>query len=170
MEGPTSARTLSMLAAAGLMVLGLVMPARALAHAPVRPDPARTPGAINAEVSQDNIFETICVRGWTRTVRPPEQYTYHLKVQQLRDWGYADRETRDYEEDHLIPLELGGSPTSPNNLWPEPWAGEWGARTKDRLENRLHWLVCHGRLSLDEARHAIATNWIAAYREYIGER
>lgn len=60
-----------------------------LAQAPTRPDPSRTPGAINPDVTQTNIYETICVRGWTRTVRPPEDYTYQLKREQLRKWGYA---------------------------------------------------------------------------------
>ena len=53
------------------------------------PDPALTPGAINPAVTQDDIQSTICVRGWTRTVRPPERYTYRLKRQQIRAYGYA---------------------------------------------------------------------------------
>lgn len=141
----------------------------ASAQAPARPDPSRTPGAIDPAVTQANAGATICVRGWTRTVRPPEEYTYRLKREQLRDWGYSDRQSRDYEEDHLIPLELGGSLTSPQNLWPEPWSGPWGAHVKDRLENYLHQQVCAGRMPLDEARREIARDWIATYREYLGE-
>ena len=59
---------------------------------------------------------------------------------------------------HLVPLELGGSPASPRNLWPEPHhvAGGWGSYRKDRLENRLNHLVCRGRITLAVARHAIA--------------
>ena len=77
---------------------------------------------------------------------------------------------RDYEEDHLISLELGGSPSSPRNLWPEPHhvIGGWGSYTKDKLENRLHSMVCHGQISLAEAQHEIATDWIAAYKRDIG--
>ena len=69
---------------------------------------------------------------------------------------------------HLIPLELGGSPTSPLNLWPEPHrvVGGWGSYRKDRLENRLNHLVCSGRLTLRAAQRAIAANWIAADRRY----
>ena len=141
----------------------------ARAQVPARPDPSRTPGAINTNVTQANIYETICVRGWTRTVRPPEDYTYRLKREQLRDWGYSDQQSRDYEEDHLIPLELGGSPTSPRNLWPEPQRGLWGAHLKDRLESYLHEEVCAGRIHLDEAQKEIAADWIGAYRKYMGE-
>lgn len=141
----------------------------AFAQAPTRPDPSRTPGAINPEVTQATIYETICVRGWTRTARPPEEYTYRLKREQLREWGYEDQETRDYEEDHLIPLELGGSPTSPQNLWPEPWDGPWGAHVKDRLENYMHEQVCAGAMSLQEAQSEISEDWIAAYHKYLGD-
>jgi hypothetical protein len=89
---------------------------------PALPDPARTPGALNPEVTQETIGATICVRGWTRTVRPPQQYTHALKRQQIREFGYADRKLGDYEEDHLVPLGLGGAPYDPRNLWPEPHA------------------------------------------------
>ena len=133
------------------------------------PDPSRTPGALNPAVTQRDIYSTICVRGWTRTVRPPESYTERLKREQIRQYGYRDRWLRDYEEDHLVPLELGGSPASPRNLWPEPHhvAGGWGSYRKDRLENRLNQLVCRGRITLAVARRAIARNWIGAYRRFM---
>ena len=134
------------------------------------PNPALTPGALNPAVTQQTIETTICVRGWTRTVRPPESYTEPLKRAQITQYGYTNRWLRDYEEDHLVPLELGGSPSSPQNLWPEPHdaLGGWGSYAKDRLENRLRELVCRGQLPLGTARAAIATNWITAYRRYLG--
>ena len=129
-----------------------------------------TPGALNGAVTQANIRRTICVRGWTRTVRPPEWYTERLKRRQIREYGHTDRRLRDYEEDHLVPLELGGSPSSPRNLWPQPRhvMGGWGSHAKDRLESRLNHLVCRGRLSLASARRRIAMDWIAAYRRFLG--
>jgi hypothetical protein len=110
------------------------------------PDPRRTPGAVNPAVTQANIDSTICVQGWTRTVRPPERYTESLKRQQMREYGYTDHHLSDFEEDHLIPLELAGALADPRNLWPEPHVapGGWGSRRKDYLENRLHRLVCEG--------------------------
>ena len=152
-------------APASVSPVALTEPLRSL------PDPARTPGAINAAVTQDDIDATICVRGWTRTVRPLERYTYELKRRQIRAWGYADRRLGDYEEDHLVPLELGGSPDDPRNLWPEPRAAAdgWGADRKDELEGALNDLVCSGRLPLSEAQRAIAADWIAAYRRYVGD-
>ena len=114
------------------------------------PNGRRTPGSLNASVTQRNIRSTICRTGYTSTVRPSSSYTTSLKVQQL-DSGYAfhgDLSTRDYEEDHLIALEIGGAPNDARNLWPEPYADSDGARTKDLVENQLHDLVCSGRLSL----------------------
>ncbi|HKC28521.1 MAG TPA: hypothetical protein VKB75_10970, partial [Jatrophihabitans sp.] len=80
----------------------------------VLPDHAVTPGATDPHVTQGNIHSTICVPGYTATVRPPSSYTTTLKINQLAA-GYAfhgDQRTGDYEEDHLISLELGGSPSS----------------------------------------------------------
>ena len=68
------------------------------------PDPGLTPGALNPAVTEATIDTTICVRGWTRSVRPPAEYTEALKRRQIREYGYADRRLRSYEEDHLIPL------------------------------------------------------------------
>jgi hypothetical protein len=72
-----------------------------------------------------------------------------------------------YEEDHLISLELGGNPTDPDNLWPEPWFGNWNARDTDTLENTLHRLVCHGDLSLRDAQRAISVEWVNAYKQFV---
>lgn len=162
-----------------LLLTFLVLPALALAwdhYASVLPvsealpDRALTPGALNPAVTQADIRQTICVRAWTRTVRPPEWFTERLKRRQVREYGYADRRLRDYEEDHLVPLELGGSPASPRNLWPEPHqvVGGWGSYAKDRLENRLNHLVFREQLTLASARRQIATNWIAAYGRFLG--
>jgi hypothetical protein len=71
-----------------------------------------------------------------------------------------------YEIDHLVSLELGGS-NATTNLWPEHYYDPWGARTKDRLENKLHELVCSGQLSLVSAQQQEAANWIKAYRRYV---
>jgi hypothetical protein len=129
-------------------------------------------GAINLAVTQKTIGETICTRGWTRMVRPPIQYTEELKRQQIHTFAYDDRRLSHYEEDHLIPLGLGGAPSDPRNLWPEPRISpdSWGADRKDEVEFVLNQLVCSARLPLREAQRAIATDWIAAYRRYVGSR
>jgi hypothetical protein len=156
-------------AAAAILVLATLLASGARAHSSL-PDASTTPGAINPAVTRKIIDHTICARGWTRMVRPPVQYTEVLKRQQIRTLGYDDRRLSHYEEDHLIPLGLGGAPADPRNLWPEPRISPdgWGADRKDEVEFALNQLVYSGRLPLREAQRAIATNWIAAYRRYIG--
>lgn len=126
------------------------------------PDPVCTPGVADARVSQANIAVTICVSGYTTKVRPSSRYTDALKLQQIKAYGYADTNPADYEEDHLIPLELGGDPTNPGNLWPEPLEGAYPAARKDGVENSLHNKVCAGLVTLAAAQEAIARNWESA--------
>lgn len=139
---------------------------------PGEPNPALTPGAVNPSVTPATLGATICHRGWTATVRPPSSYTTGLKRTQIVEYGYADHRLSSYEEDHLIPLELGGAPRDPRNLWPEPYSATLpdgtpvGARVKDQLENRLNDLVCGGDMPLATAQHLIATDWVAAWQRY----
>jgi hypothetical protein len=117
-----------------------------------------TPGAADPNVTQANVAQTICVSGYTKTIRPPVSYTDHLKAQQMAQYGFTDA-PRLHEEDHLISLELGGAPSDPKNLWPEPGASP---NPKDKVENFLHDAVCAGRVPLVEAQQRIATNWKTA--------
>lgn len=122
------------------------------------PDPTCTPGVTNLNVTQDNIHQTICVSGYTKTIRPPVSYTSKLKSEQMSEYGYTDS-IHAHEEDHLISLELGGSPDDPKNLWPEPHASP---NPKDKVENYLHAAVCAGRIALHDAQVRVATNWTTA--------
>lgn len=137
----------------------------------IYPDAQRTPGFANPDITQENLQDTLCNSHWsTKSIRPPERYTEQLKIQQIREYGYADTSLRDYEEDHLIPLEVGGNPTDPRNLWPEPYQTsipDGGARFKDKVENYFHEQVCAGRVPLAQAQHEIATDWYRVYRDEI---
>ena len=129
-----------------------------------------TPGALNKTVTQDNIKTTVCKSGWTATIRPTVSYTNKLKDTQLQTtyksytltWG---EKASAYEEDHLISLQLGGDPSDPKNLWPEPYAGN-NARKKDVTETALKRLVCDGTLKLKDAQQAIL-DWPSAYKKYV---
>lgn len=141
------------------------------------PNPKLTPGALSSAVTQANIDETICrPGGYTKSVRPPERYTEKLKGRLIRAYGYEQQvggtayRYGNYELDHLVPLSIGGSPDSPKNLWPEPHVvqGGWGSYAKDRLELKIHDLVCAHQLSLAQAQSMMATNWVAAYKRLIG--
>jgi len=71
-----------------------------------------------------------------------------LKIRQLREYRLLGSPSL-YQEDHLISLELGGHPTDPRNLWPEPYPR---AARVDTIENELNAAVCGGSLSLADAQ------------------
>ena len=130
----------------------------------VLPDPTCTPGALNQDVTQDNIRETICRSGYTATIRPVVSYTNKLKKEQIQEYGFNDTSMKDYEEDHFISLELGGSPDSPLNLWPEPHGSP---NEKDKVENYLHQQICNGSITLQEAQKEISTDWYTVYKNIL---
>ena len=117
----------------------------------VLPDPTLTPGVLNLKVRQSTIKKTICKSGWTKKIRPRVGYTNALKIQQMVLYGETDLPSN-YEEDHFIPLELGGAPTNPKNLWPEP-RGQ--SKNSDPLETLLKRKVCNGLMNLAKARAQI---------------
>ena len=98
-------------------------------------------------MTQATIATTICVPGFSSSIRPPSDYTSQLKVEQMRTYGLGGSPS-DYQEDHLISLELGGHPTDPRNLWPEPYPR---AADVDRLE-QLHARVCSREMTLHDAQ------------------
>lgn len=134
------------------------------------PDPGCTPGALNPQVTQATLYSTICRSGYASSIRPPESVTEPEKQGSASAYGYTGSfSTGEY--DHLVPLELGGDPNDPANLWIEPNDNPNATSTsnaKDILENRLNNLVCSGQLPLATAQEAIASNWVTAYRTYVG--
>ena len=136
----------------------VVSPAADQTGAPLLPDAKMTPGA-TLPVTKDDI----CVPGYTKKVR---NVPASVKKQVYAEYGIASHRPGDYEVDHLISLELGGS-NSVKNLWPQSYKTQpWNARVKDALENEMHSEVCDGRLDLAKAQHDIATDWITAYKKY----
>ncbi|MGH7203176.1 MAG: hypothetical protein ACREHC_01890 [Candidatus Levyibacteriota bacterium] len=125
------------------------------------PDPNCTPGAVNPDVNESDLDQTICHPGYSQTIRPPSSYTNKLKKAQIAAYGYTDGSTKKYEEDHFISLELGGSPTDPKNLWPEPHGSP---NEKDKVENYLHKEICNRTITLQEAQQEITTNWYTIYQ------
>lgn len=111
-----------------------------------------TPGVVNADVKPGSLAATICKHGWTSTIRPPSSYTDNLKVEQMKVYRRRGSPS-DYQEDHLISLELGGDPTDPKNLWPEPRPR---AEKVDGIENDLNDAICSGSMSLSEAQRRIS--------------
>ena len=124
-----------------VVLIACVLMSLSAAHAGDLPDYELTPGVTNPAVTQENIGRTVCVKGYTKTIRPPTNYSNSLKKKQILEYHYSDTNPRDYEEDHLIALSIGGAPYDPRNLWPEPRRSEWNAAKKDQLEFVMYKLV-----------------------------
>lgn len=155
----TNTKRLRILGLLGLALTLLTQLAIAF-EPPIVPDPAKTPGDV---LTTDT--GKICTKGYTKTVRDVPEF---LKDQIYRSYGILERKPGEYEIDHLISLELGGS-NSARNLWPESYETQpLNAHTKDKLENRMHSLICDGKLDLKQAQEEIAKDWKAAYVKYIG--
>jgi hypothetical protein len=125
------------------------------------PDRRCTPGAVlpNATTAE------ICVAGYSTSVR---NVPYREKRAVYAEYRITRHTRGQYEVDHLISLELGGSNVIAN-LWPETARPVPGFHQKDAVENYLHDQVCAGTMTLAAARRIIATNWLAEYRKLRGE-
>jgi hypothetical protein len=140
---------------------------RAMAGQHDLPDPMLTPGKAFPGVTANKV----CEPGYSRSVRHVSET---VRKQVFAAYGLAGNhvgycEGREgCELDHLIPLDLGGS-NDPGNLWPQSYDSKpWNAHLKDHLERTLHALVCSGKLSLSEAQQAMSSNWIDAFKRYVG--
>ena len=119
-------------------------------------DKACTPGDIFRDATKDQI----CVPGYAGSVRNVTQST---KTKVYNAYGVKTHTACQYEVDHLVSLQLGGS-NDISNLWPEPATPKPGFHEKDRVENYLHDQICKGNISLHQAQIDIATNWLAVYQ------
>jgi hypothetical protein len=150
------------------LAFAILLSAETAAIADDLPNPQLTPGDADPSVSASDLCPTAST-SVRRNVSAAE------KAQVFKEYGLVGNHTgycenddpHGCEVDHLISLELGGS-NDIRNLWPQPYAGTiWNAHAKDRLENRLHAMVCNGEISLQDAQREIATDWVAAYRKYL---
>jgi hypothetical protein len=129
------------------------------------PDRRCSPGAYYSGLTR----AVICSAGFrTSTIRNvPQSEKYAVE----REYGLTARlYGRTLEIDHIVSLELGGS-NDIANLYPEeatlPGHAP-GYHVKDKLENKLHAMVCAGQISLRSAQRGIASNWEKLYRKVFG--
>ena len=128
----------------------------------VLPNPRCTPGKTDPRVTQANIQQTVCVPGYTATVRPPVSVSDAMKQKMAVLQGIVPFDPAQYEGDHLIPLCAGGFPGSlddTNNFWDEPRSGTNNASNKDAVEASTCKAICAGQLTLEQAQQAFATDW-----------
>ena len=79
-----------------------------------RKEPA---GALSNTVFPDNIRQTICLSDWMEKVALKRDVAEKTKIQLMKERGIRDDQSN-YILDYLVPLELGGSATDHDNLWP----------------------------------------------------
>lgn len=128
-------------------------------RAPILPDPKLTPGDTLDVAPRD-----FCTPGYSKKVRDVPA-SVKRKVYEL--YGIRKRQPGEYEIDHLIPLQLGGS-NAIGNLWPHSrYLPRWHARMKTAVGQEMHRRVCRGELDYEVAQREIAHNWIAAYKKYM---
>ncbi len=120
------------------------------------PDTNCTPGAVFTNVTEAEV----CTPGYTKSVR---NVPVSEKNEVYNEYSIVTHTAGQYEVDHYISLELGGS-NEITNLWPEPAEPRPGFHEKDVVENYLHEQVCAGKLTLTQAQQQIATDWLAVYR------
>jgi hypothetical protein len=119
-------------------------------------DSACTPGAVFPDVTA----EQVCRPGYSSSVRNvPAAVSRGVYAA----YGIAKRTAGEYEVDHLVPLEIGGS-NDIANLWPEAAEPRPGFHEKDVVENYLHAQVCTGNMRLIDAQRSVATNWVDVYQ------
>lgn len=116
-----------------------------------------TPGDILPNATK----EQVCKSGYASSVRHVMTST---KNKVYAAYGITHHTTGQYEVDHLVSLELGGS-NDISNLWPEAASPKPGFHEKDKVENYLHDQVCSGAISLQQAQIEIATNWLNVYNQ-----
>ncbi len=149
------------------------------------------PGAINPAVTADNLDQTICNKTlfdkhgapvpvgndgkplkpgftWVHLQRPSTGYTNKIKFALMAAAGISRSDSAKYELDHLWSIEAGGSPTDPRNLWLQPYVNPYGAKLKDRLENRIHDRICARATTIEQGGHDLTFDWIEAYAAILG--
>ena len=143
------------------MIALLAVAAAGQARADDLPDRGMTPGGV---ASTD--ATKVCKRAYVKNLKPVPPT---VVTQVYKEYGIQHPDPSDYEIDQLVSLDLGGS-NDIFNLWPQSTRTKpWNAALKNRLEKRLRQLVCSGKLSLLEAQSALATDWTAAYKRWIGD-
>lgn len=118
------------------------------------PNRTLTPGAVLPDVTTAQL----CVKGYSRTVRPVGGEWYELKHAAFSRYGFS-RLVRGYTGDHLVPIEIGGDPRNLANIWPEP---NTDAHRKDYVEDAAQILVCRHGYPLAEMQRRFEMDWRTA--------
>ncbi len=154
------------LAAAGAAFLAVIVAVLVIFGGTVNAEGPKPRSGITPGETRPITLEEVCLYSGAEVISHDVPEAMRQKV--FAAYGIKSAQINQFEVDYLITPDLGGS-KSIRNLWPQPYSAQWNARVKDKLEQRLHELVCNRSLDLATAQHDIAVNWIAAYKKYIGD-
>ena len=118
---------------------------------------------LNPDVTQATLSTTVCVAGWSPSVRISSSQAARIKAKQVLALYGPDMPTTAFEENHKIPISLGGNPVNEANLVPQSYGGRWNARDSDALELSMHAKLCAGTITLAQAQAAFFGDWREAY-------
>jgi hypothetical protein len=168
LSGAAAARepfSIGRLAGAGAVFAGVCLAVLIIFGTTVNAEGPKPRAGITPGETRPITIEEVCRDPEAVVVAPDIPENTRQKV--FAAYGIKSAKANQFEVDYLITPDLGGT-ESIRNLWPEPYSARWNARVKDRLEQRLHQLVCSGKLDLATAQHDIAVDWIGAYKKYVG--
>jgi hypothetical protein len=160
------AASVGRLAVAGAAFLGVILAVLIIFGTTVNAEGPKPRSGITPGETRAITLGEVCLYSKAEVISRDIPLDMRQKV--FAAYGIKAAQEDQFEVDYLITPDLGGT-ESMRNLWPQPYSVRWNAHVKDKLEERLHELVCTGKLDLATAQHDIAVNWIAAYRKYVGD-
>ena len=149
---------------ASVGVTVLISPRTKTSGCKLSPNPDRrcSPGAYYSKLTK----QALCAPGFRTSAIPdvPQSAKFAVEAEYgMKPALYG----RAMEIDRIVSLEIGGS-NHIANLFPEKATPSPGYPVKDKLERKLHLLVCSGAMTLRAAQRGIAANWQALYTRVFG--
>ena len=158
-----------------VILFALLLALRCGAQDPILPDQKLTPGDTLSNVP----IQKLCQRGYANVICGGVRHVTESEKRQvfIEYFGKVPEHPGNYEVDHLISIEIGGS-NDIKNLWPQSYLTKpWNSNVKDRLEDFMAAGVRHAfkksgpaaaEALLHQYQHEIASNWTNAFLKYIG--
>jgi hypothetical protein len=124
---------------------------------------AQQPDLFDPRVTQSTIGQTICRPGYVDRTLPPFDTLMRQKDMLIKERKIEPESAPEYALDHRMPVLLGGSPSSADNLDLRRWEGRSGESRKERLVVLLKRCVCIGEMPLSQAQADISGDWASRF-------
>ena len=121
-------------------------------------DPSCAPGKLDPAMN-GNTAQTVCNRAWVAEASrlQPSQTTLDKLLIEYQLPGNPVT----YALVRVIPVEDGGSATSPLNLYPLPLNGFGGHQTRTVVANQLHDEICAHKITIAQAAKTLEGDWLS---------